>query len=337
MTDYFISKNSDPELWDKFVDQSENGTIFHKYQWLKAAEKESRTALHLLTCDKPGEGTIALFPVFILKKFFLRILLSPPNGCAIQELGPVFLPGDKKPQKTETDQTQSIKSFLDYIHRNLQPDFWHINTNHYDVRSFTWHGFSAKPLYTYVLSLKDENTNFEKNLDKRIRNRIKKVKNDESLELRNGNPNDIHQLISELKQKYKKQNRVFKPSFTYFNELLEITNDEGLHCSAVYHNNKFLTGFLLLKHKKTLRSWLGGVNSENCPAGVIEYLQWHNISQAKADGIDIYERMGANTPHISASKAKYGLSPRVYYALEKKNFKGELFFALYNFFMRKNK
>ena len=331
-----VFSDNNMKLWDSFIDQSQNGTIFHKYSWLKSIEQESNTKLYPLVCEKPGEGIIGVFPVFLQKKMSLRIILSPPNGCAVPELGPVFFFKNQKPQKTEADMNAAITTFLHKIESDLKPDFYYFTTNLYDIRPFTWNGFTANPLYTYVLDLKKNKELFDENLDKRIRNRVKKIENDKSFTIKEGGSLEISEIITSLKEKYRLQNRTFKPSIEYFNNLLSLEEGKNLKCKIIYQNEKPLTGFILLNYKNSVRSWLGGVHSSDIPSGVIEYLQWKNITDSIESGYDTYERIGANTHHLSVTKAKYGLTPKIYFSLQKSNFKGRLFFSLYNFLFRKN-
>ena len=51
------------EVWDKIVDSSEMGTIFHKLDWLKAVEKHTKSTFYPLI-GYEGREVVCLFPVF---------------------------------------------------------------------------------------------------------------------------------------------------------------------------------------------------------------------------------------------------------------------------------
>jgi hypothetical protein len=88
-TEVKIADEKDLEVWDKIVDSSEMGTIFHKLDWLRAAEKHTKTKLYPLI-GYEGREVVSLFPVFYKKKAFIKMSFSPPPKCAIPFMGPVF-------------------------------------------------------------------------------------------------------------------------------------------------------------------------------------------------------------------------------------------------------
>ena len=120
---------SESRIWDEFIDRSENGTIFHKYGWIQAAENHSKTSFYPLVREKSGEGIISAFPVFIAKKILFKILFSPPSGCVIPELGPVFHFRSSKQHRIESDLNHTIEAYDSYIKKNYDPDYYYILTN----------------------------------------------------------------------------------------------------------------------------------------------------------------------------------------------------------------
>jgi hypothetical protein len=47
VSDYksYILEEKDIGIWDDFIARSSNGTIFHRFEWLKAAEEHSKMQL----------------------------------------------------------------------------------------------------------------------------------------------------------------------------------------------------------------------------------------------------------------------------------------------------
>jgi hypothetical protein len=65
------------------------------------------------------------------------------------------------------------------------------------------------------------------------------------------------------------------------------------------------------------RDWIGGFAPVEQLSGVNELLHWSIIQEAKARGARFYDLGGANTPHLSRTKAKYNPELRAYFEVEK--------------------
>ena len=77
-----IAQEQDAQLWDRIVESSQQGTLFHSWKWLKIAEKHTQTQLYPLMGIK-GETVIGILPIFLMKKFGISAAFSPPPSTAI--------------------------------------------------------------------------------------------------------------------------------------------------------------------------------------------------------------------------------------------------------------
>jgi hypothetical protein len=59
-------------LWDKFVDEHPNSTIYHTLEWLKIIEKETGQRALKLICTDSNDNIQGLFPLQYTKGFYLR-------------------------------------------------------------------------------------------------------------------------------------------------------------------------------------------------------------------------------------------------------------------------
>lgn len=315
--------------WDIFIDEAYNGTIFHKFGWLQAAAKQSNTKLIPLVCEKSGSDIVAVFPLFLLKKFFLNILFSPPPGCAIPYLGPVFRFQSDKQARIEADQYHTIEAYDNYIHSYLRTDYLNVQTNMYDVRPYKWLNYKTEPLYTYRLCLDRSLDELFVNFEKNIRNKVKKIKKSGKVETKTADNKHVDILIDDINQRYKKLRRSFKPSTEYIRELLSHYGEKELQLRSCNYNDKYQTSFLTINYKKDIKFWLGGVSKEQIENGINEYIHWHLIQEAANKGHNYYERIGANTKHLCSHKSRYGFRPEVYYKVEKWSRIGNIFFGVY--------
>ena len=330
-----ILEASEAELWDDFVDRSQNGTLFHKYGWMKAAEKQSNTHFYPLVCEKDGEGIISAFPVFIMKKMFLKLLFSPPPGCAIPYLGPVFSFSSNKEHRIETDLFNTVEAYELFIKSNYKPDYEYLLTSFYDVRIFKWLGYKVEPSYTYRLLLNECCDTIYSNFDKNIRNKIKKIQSSHEVEIKSAGLDSTERLLNDIKQRYMELDRYFKPGKDYLGDLIEIYGDDNLNLYECIVDGQYQTSFITIEYKNNVKFWLGGVHSNRITNGIIETIHWNNIVNASKRTFDYYERVGANTRHLCENKSRYGLKPVIYFTVEKWSNIGKIFYNIYQKYLEK--
>jgi hypothetical protein len=141
-------------VWDDFVDRCENGTLFHKYDWLKAAENHSKAKLIPLAVYK-DENLVCIFPLYVKRKYTLKIALSPPNGCGIPHLGPLFTFTSDNAYKREKSYFPMVDEILRYIEDEIGYDYLRVIFSPHlsDLRPFQWNGLSIEPSYICTQSL----------------------------------------------------------------------------------------------------------------------------------------------------------------------------------------
>ena len=74
------------ELWDSTVDQSPYGLLFHKWDFLKIAEKHTGWMLLPYGVYK-GKRLLSLFPLFYKRDLLIKSVFSPPPLSCIPYLG----------------------------------------------------------------------------------------------------------------------------------------------------------------------------------------------------------------------------------------------------------
>jgi len=135
----------DKDRWDKFVDESPYGTIFHKWDFLKILEKYS--GYRLLTYGVyNGNQLICVFPLFLRSYMGLKLLFSPPPSINMPYLGFLMSPMyDSVKQKRK-------ESYLDEVVREISAEIKKLSTNYVstitapgfrDIRPFKWHDYET--------------------------------------------------------------------------------------------------------------------------------------------------------------------------------------------------
>src|SRR5665647_3548673 len=75
--------------WDQFVETSPQGSLFHKWDFLKTVERHSMHRF-LPYGVYSGEELRCIFPFFIGRDHGLTVMNSPPPNTQIPYLGPAF-------------------------------------------------------------------------------------------------------------------------------------------------------------------------------------------------------------------------------------------------------
>jgi|ERR1019366_2138678 hypothetical protein len=81
----------DKKLWDQFVENSPQGTLFHTWDFLKIVERDSGSQL-LPYAIFSGTNLRCIFPFFITRRLGLTAMCSPPRDAQIPYLGFAFDP-----------------------------------------------------------------------------------------------------------------------------------------------------------------------------------------------------------------------------------------------------
>ena len=311
------------EVWDTFVGECTQSSVFHYYDWLRCAEEESGYKLEALEVSKQGHGKVCQFPIFFKSKKGVRMAVSPPPGCAIPYLGPIFRFSGEHQSSVETEHKLVVRKLLEYL-ESQSIDYYRLVSppEVVDVRPFTWSGFSASVNYTYRMSLdqidKDDLLSL---FDKKVRKMVRKF--ERSYPSAYTKPLPINHIVDRIKNRYEQKERHHGVTENYFNRLIEVF-PRYVQPIGVHENGELITGTILLKHKKLIQAWTGSSKVPASYNGSNEYLRKEIISQSLEDGFSEFESVGANTPHLCENKSKYNFRPVPYYKLEKKNRKARL-------------
>ncbi len=156
-TSMTITLMDDVAVWDRFVEESPYGLLFHKWDFLKLIEKYSGYKLFPYGIYK-GDELICLFPAFYGVKSGLRFLYSPPpqSLAYVPYLGLVMSP------VFDSLRQHKKEHYLDIVSREVSRELDRLNANHIfiassprliDFRHFKWSGYRVEVSYTYIIDL----------------------------------------------------------------------------------------------------------------------------------------------------------------------------------------
>jgi hypothetical protein len=314
-----IADEDDKDLWDSLCNSSQQGTIFHTWDWLKLIERYNKFNLlgfkiknklyPIIVFD--GDSPIGLFPLFVFKNPLIKLVASPPfTGVNIIYLGPIFV-NEKglRTQKKQVRYYQFISKVDRYIRETFKPRIIYTCTSpgFIDPRTFTWQGYEVRPLFTYSVGLEKGEKAIWEGFTKVVRKNIRKVTK-LGIVVREGNRADYNKILALLKTRDR-----LKMSYDYSQAIFETFFPEKLKIFVAEKDGEVLSGLILLAFKGKLSAWVGTPRSEFKGISPNTSIGWDSIRWAIENDFEKYEIMGASDLSLFQWKRKFGLELEQYY------------------------
>jgi hypothetical protein len=312
-----ISIIDDRELWDSTVDQSPYGLLFHKWDFLRIAEKHTGWKLLPYGVYK-GKTLLSLFPLFYKKDLLVRSVFSPPPLSCIPYLGPTMNAGygDVKPSTRES-HLQTVVDEVTAEIKKLSPSYVYVQMPpmYNDIRPFKWNGFAETSHFTYFIDLNKTPEQILAGFDKNLRWTLKKVG---ELPLRLERVNDAEAFCDIVGKRYGEQGLTYPiASPLYLKELLEAYPD-NVKMYFLYHGEDIASVITVCQYKGRMIYWMGNARLDSGIAGNDSML-WTMIKKAREEGCTEFEIQGAGDRRLWHFKSKYNPRLEVCYAASMKD------------------
>ena len=310
-----IAGEEHKDEWDKMVESSPHGTIFHTWEWLKIAEKHTGYKLYPLMGLNDTEN-VAIFPIFYKKNLFIRSVFSPPPKAAIPYLGPVFSKyNELKQNKREGLFFDFQKEVENFIKSKLKPHYTFISTSPslIETRPFAWSGYQVEPKYNYTIDLLKGDEKIFMEFTKNLRQSIKHSENGGVL-VEKGGEKELRIIYGMLAENYRKQNRKLPISLEYVLDIYNAFYPVHMSIFVAKYVGKIVGGMVDVHYKTKAYGWIGNTKNANIEYDVNELIQWKAIQGSCANGFTEYEIIGANTPRLSQFKTKFNPKLSIYFS-----------------------
>jgi len=145
-------KESEFATWDKFVENSKQGTLFSTSLWLEILNKYPDVNAKLLGIFRSNELLSGIL-LYERKKTFLNIMVYPP----LTPFTSIIFRESKtsKFSKIESSQKKIISLVSDYLIKNYNYVALQLEPSIKDVRSFLWLGWKSSISYTYEIDIRN--------------------------------------------------------------------------------------------------------------------------------------------------------------------------------------
>ncbi len=310
----------DKEIWDRHVENSPYGTLFHKWDFLKIIEKYSGYTLYPYGVYR-GEELICLFPFYIKNLMGLKMVFSPPPNMAVPSLG--FVMGstyDKLKQRRKETYVNDVTDELEVEIKKFHPNVVNISTvnGFIDVRPFKWNGYDVQMYYSYAIDLKQPLEKIWEDFDKDPKCEIR---NTEKQNLTIRPTNDVDEFYRIMHKRYKQQHLNLPiVSKEYLKEILTAF-PENMKLNFLYSDDKIVDIVAYYQYKGRFVFWIGWVNlDKNLHSN--EFIAWDYIKTKKAEGLDTLEIQGENVKRLCLFKLKFNASLEYGFSISKKDMIG---------------
>jgi hypothetical protein len=291
------------KMWDRFVDASPQGFLFHKWDFLKTVERHSRYRFVPYGIYS-GEELRCIFPFFVGRRRVMTHMLSPPRGTQIWYLGPAF---DPSIQALKASAKEKIfEQVTDELCREIDkiaPNFVGFVTvpNFLDVRSFIWKDFTAHIGFTYAIDLERPLDEIWASFSRRCRQKIKRT-HAHSPEIQQ--TDDVRPLLDIWRPRFSELGiEVPLLSDSYLKELVKTFPQEITVYNLSVDGSLATATACCAMQKERYCYWIGNVNARK-DLSVTDYLVWEVIQRAKSAGFKKLDLGEVDAP-LSRYKSKF--------------------------------
>jgi hypothetical protein len=304
------------------VEESPDGSVFHRWKMLRIVERHSGYRLLPFGVYR-SEELIALFPVFHKKSMGFGSVFAPPPQSCVPYLGPVMSTASlrAKPSTRESYLHTAVRE-VDAEIRKLSPSYVRIQLppGHVDIRPFKWHRYAEETNFTYFL---DIDRPLEQILGSFDRNARRFIREAGSLGLEVRRTSDAGTFCRIMRDRYAEMGLTFPLlGERYLGEMLDAFPD-NIRMYFLCRGDEVVSLIVVIVYRSRMTYWMGNARTGAGLAGN-EYLIWESIKQAREEGCTEFEIQGAGDRRLWPFKSKFNPRLEVCYSLCQKDRRGQV-------------
>lgn len=315
--DIKIACENDSEEWDKIVENSPHGTIFHTWKWLKLVEKHTKTKFYPLIALN-GNTVFGIFPFFYKESFF-NSLFSPPPHTGVPYLGPVIIDYEKMAQYNKESRSIEFQTKIDeFISSHIKPKYIYVAPTPFliDSRPFKWAGYKTEERYCYSVDLCEGLDCVWERIKKETRQDIRRAERS-GVSVEVGCKEELEVVYNLNVKRYEDQGLVE----TLNKDLLFGIYDsypENIKIIVAKYKEDIVGGIIDIWYKDRVLSWVGNTKTNLKGVHVNDKINWECIKMAYENGFKIYETIGAaSNQRLYKFSNKYNPNLSVYFTAKK--------------------
>jgi len=311
-------KEEEYPLWDAFVDQSVEGSLFQKSIWLLSVAGFQDLNFDIVACYKGGKIVGGLAFTW-KKKFGLFPIIQIPLKTPF--FGPVFVSSNTRYRSKVESQLHTVMNALNDF---ILPRFQHFVASFppamSDIRPYSWNGFETRVRYTYVGDLASE-VPLQENFESDIRRRIKKARELDHEVISSNSETCISHAWELEQQSFRRhhfqQFGFAKPEFQSF---IETLSEAGLsRVFTMMHEGAPIASVVTMHEKSRgiAYYWQAGASKDHLSTGLTQLLIQEILDYYRSQGYSRFDLMGADTDTIARYKSTFNFPLVPMYSVSK--------------------
>lgn len=313
---------SDLSQWDRLVEQSPHGTIFHKTAWLYTCAEFTGKKLRIFGCfrDNMLVGGCSLL---IGKKW--GVFSYAESNSGFTPYGGFVLASfpTTSVHKQETFSRQVIKSLLDYIEKEhyISIVLWN-SPEFLDIRPFIAHGWRSHLQYTYDFDLE---VNIESHIDTRLKKTIRRGEKEQFIFEPSSDTSKFYSLLCET---YARKNLKPAASKRFITDVFSFIKEQncGEMVVAKTPEGEIACAEIVVWDSKKAYRWAAASDARFLDSGAPSLLMFTLLKRMQERSVKKINLMGANTPQLSRFIARFNPTLIPYYQIKSGIFDHMLFF-----------
>lgn len=300
-------------LWDKLVELSPYGTIFHTSKWLVTVGRESHVKTDFIGAFNQGQivGGCAIHSYLFAGIFTFATTTLPltPYG------GLIITPHESsKVREKEKDEVKITQALLSEIQKKYRYSIsLTMAPQVVDIRPYFWHGWIESIRYCYIFSLSGD---IEKNISKNVRWSVNKAQKMGIIAKQKWD-NDIYWNLT--LNTYAKQgiNPPFSRDFIFCLINMIQENQLGEMWIAETDSGEVAAAEIILWDSQMAYRWSAASHDKFKKTGATSFLLFKIMTHLQEKGYKKFNLMAANTPHLANFISSFNPDLIPYYSVQK--------------------
>ena len=310
----------DGALWDRFLDETPYGSIFHRWEMLKIVEKYYPYKLLPYGIYR-GDELICLFPRYYRSYRGMKLVFSPPPKSLLPYLGPVMGPtyGGLKQKRKETflgEVTGQISAEI----AGLAPNYVTLQTEPCfdDIRPFRSRQYQAAVSYDYVIDLTRPLEEIRAGFDTTCK---KQIKHCEGRGMTLKPSDDARAFYRAMSDSFEARGirTIYKTGDPAFLEEIMEAFPDNVKLYFLYEGDEIAGVNAITRYRGRFTLWQG-----NAAGHYNEYMLWELIRLEKSLGTQVFEITGADDDRLNPFKAKFNPGLELRFQVNKKDAIGSI-------------
>jgi len=322
----------DYELWDSFVKQSPQGTLFHTIRWANLVQQVFKRDFQILVLYKKKQivAGILFWPKRVL---FINSITHIPNTSY---QGPLYgNPGASKSSSISSDYQKQSALLLEYLTENYHLIDIPLSPQIKDTRPYSWKNFKVETAYTYRFEISEFDI-LQQQFSQDLRRKIKKSAEQDIRFEKSGDSKLLSRFVIDSYREGATSPAISKELIQKF---IDSAIKNGL--GSLYYqylNDEPISGIFVLEDDTTVYALFSGISAKKRQDTNNELVHAFVLQQPFYIGKQ-FDFLGANTKHLEQFKRSFGGNLVPYFKVSFKSNKtvSSLFYARSKYHLARKK